>query len=627
MTRLESLSTAGMGTGGIGTGGTGNTEPTRAPVGQVLRLTRPARGRLCSAILLGAGAAGSGIALLATSAWLISRAAQHPSVVALGVAIVGVQFFSISRALFRYKERLVGHDATLRLMADVRANVYEHLEALAPAGLSAFRSGDLLARLVGDVDTLSDLMLRVVPPFAIAFVVGIPTVAFLWYFLPAAAIVLAVALLLGAAFVPWYALCLARRRENRQAAARGELSASVVDLLEGAPELVAFGATDAQLARVSAADAELTRIATATARTAGVGAGLLTLLTGLAVWGILLVGVPAVHSGRLQGPLLAVLALTPLAAFESVMGLPAAAQCLERVRHSAARVFAVTATPPVVADPEVPQPLAPAPHNLRVRALRARYSSERPWALDGVDLDLSPGRRVGIVGPSGAGKSTLAAVLLRFLPYEGSATLDGAELEKLAGEDVRRVVGLAAQDTHIFDTTLRENLLLARRQASGDAVDFAVERARLTDWVDELPAGLDTQVGEHGARMSGGQRQRLGVARTLLAGFPVLILDEPEEHLDGVTADGLVEDLVDVTRGQTTVMITHRLAALRTMDEILVLDGGRVVERGTHGQLVTAGGFYARQWERESRFTEVRETRFARETAAERPEIATERVL
>jgi thiol reductant ABC exporter CydC subunit len=565
----------------------------RAPIGRLLSLVRPARRPLAYATLLGAGAAGSGIALLATSAWLISRAAQHPSVVALGVAIVGVQFFSLSRALFRYKERLVGHDAALRVMADVRARVYERLELLAPTGLSEFRSGD--------VDSLQDFMLRVVPPYGIAFVVGIPTVGFVWYFLPEAGVVLALALLASVILVPWLSLALARRGENRQAAARGELSDHVVELLEGAQELVAFGAVDAQLAKVSAADAELTRIATSTSRTAGAGSGLITLLTGLAVWGILLVGVPSVHSGRLQGPLLAVIALTPLAAFELVTGLPAAAQCLERVRQSAARVFAVTATPPPVVDPEVPKPVAPAPHSLSVRGLRARYGPDRGWALDGVDLDLSPGRRVGVVGPSGAGKSTLAAVLTRFLPYEGSTTLDGTELDELSGEDIRRVVGLAAQDTHIFDTTLRQNLLLAQRDATSEAVRLAVGRARLLDWVAELPAGLDTKVGEHGARMSGGQRQRVGMARVFLAGFPVLVLDEPEEHLDAATASALVEDLIDATRGQTTVMITHRVAALEAMDEILVLDGGRVVQRGTHSQLIAADGFYSRQWQRECR--------------------------
>jgi thiol reductant ABC exporter CydC subunit len=571
-----------------------------APLWQTLQLVRPAGGRLGATTFLSAASAGSGVALLATSAWLISRAAQHPSVVVLGVAIVGVQFFSLSRALFRYKERLVGHDAALRLLADLRAEVYERLEVLAPAGLPAFRRGDLLARLVGDVDTVQDLMLRVLSPFGVVFVVGIPTVGFIWYFLPSAAVVLAVALLAGALLVPWLTLALARRRESRQAGARGQLSTHVVDLIEGAPELLAFGATDAQLARVSAADAELTRIASATARTAGTGSGLITLLTGLAVWGILLVSVPAVHSGRLQGPLLAVVALIPLAVFETVSLLPGAAQWFARVRQSAARIFEVFEAPPLVVDPGAPVPLAPAPHTVRARGLRVRHSPLEPWVLDGVDLDLSPGRRVGVVGASGAGKSTLAAVMLRFLPYEsGSVTLDGAELADMAGEDIRRVVGLADQDTHIFQTTLRENVLLARRAATEADVCLALERAKLTDWVKELPAGLDTNVGDHGAGMSGGQRQRVGIARAVLAGFPILVLDEPGEHLDVATADALTADLVELTEGQTTVMITHRLAGLETMDEILVLDAGRVVERGTHAQLIDANGRYARRWQRE----------------------------
>jgi thiol reductant ABC exporter CydC subunit len=571
-----------------------------ASVGQTLQLVRPVRGRLWATTLLGAASAGAGVALLATSAWLISRAAQHPSVVVLGVAIVGVQFFSLSRALFRYKERLVGHDAALRVLAELRARVYERLEVLAPTGLPAFRRGDLLARLVGDVDAVQDLMLRVLPPFGVVLVVGIPTVGFVWYFLPSAALVLGVALMAGTVLVPWCTLGLAHRRETRQAAARGALSAHVVDLLEGAPELVAFGAVDAQLARVSAADAELTRIASATARTAGVGSGLITLLTGLAVWGTLLVSVPAVHSGRLQGPLLAVVALIPLAVFEMVTVLPGAAQWLERARQSAARIFEVFAASPAVADPGGPAPLAPPPHDVRVRGLGARYGPSEPWALDGFDLDLSPGRRIGVVGPSGAGKSTLAAVLLRFLPYEsGSVILDGAELAALSGEDVRRVVGLAGQDTHIFRTTLRENLLLARRTATEVEVRQALDRAKLSDWVQELPAGLDTNVGEHGAGMSGGQRQRLGIARAVLAGFPILVLDEPSEHLEVATADALTADLVEITEGQTTVMITHRLTGLENMDEILVLDAGRVVERGTHAQLIAANGHYARQWRRE----------------------------
>jgi thiol reductant ABC exporter CydC subunit len=558
----------------------GDDHGPQAPLRRTLALARPAAGRLALATLLGAGAVGAAIGLIATSAWLISRSSQRPEESAVAVAIVGVQFFALSRGLCRYGERLVGHDAAFRVLADLRVRIYERLERLAPLGLPAFRSGELLARLVHDVDALQDLLLRVVPPFAVAALVGAGTVGVVWLVLPAAGAILLVALLLAGVCVPWLTGTLAARAEARQAAARGELTASVVDLIEGAPELVVNGAAAVQLARAGAADAEVTRIARATARTAGVGQGLTTLCSGLAAWGALLVGVAAVRAGTLNGVWLAGLALIPLVAFELVTGLPTATQTLQRVRRSAARVFEVIDAPPPVTEPAHPVALPSSPHVLRVRGLRSRYPGATRWALDGVDLDLAPGRRVAVVGPSGAGKSTLAGVLLRFLPYEaGSVTLDGVELTDLAGEECRRVVGLVAQDAHVFDNTLEENLRLTRRDATREQLHEALARVRLLDWVERLPEGLATEVGERGARLSGGQRQRLALARALLADFPILILDEPGEHLDTATADAILADLLALTRDRATLLITHRHADLAEMDEVLVLDRGRAVAR------------------------------------------------
>jgi thiol reductant ABC exporter CydC subunit len=573
----------------------------QAPLLRTLAIARPAAGRLALATLLGAGAGAAAIGLIATSAWLISRSAQRPQESAVAVAIVGVQFFALARGLCRYAERLVGHDAAFRVLSEVRVSLYTRLERLAPLGLPAFRSGDLLARLVHDVDALQDLLLRVVPPFAIALGVGAATVALVWSMLPAAGLILLAALVIAATLVPWLTGRLAARGEGRQAMARAELTANVVDLIEGAPELIVNGGAQAQLRRTLAADSLLTRIAGSSARTAGVGQGLTSLCCGLAMWGALLVGVAAVHAGRLDGVLLAGLALIPLVAFELVTGLPTATQTLQRVRRCAARVFEVMDTPAPVSEPAHPLALGPAPHDLRVRDLRFTYPGARRPALDGVDLDLSPGRRVAVVGPSGAGKSTLAGVLLRFLPYDGgSVTLDGMELADLDGDASRTVVGLVSQDTHIFDSTLEQNLRFARREASTDDLRAALAKARLLDWTEQLPAGLSTEVGERGARMSGGQRQRLAIARALLADFPLVVLDEPGEHLDTQTADAIIADLLAVTRETGTLLITHRLAGLREVDEVIVLDRGRVVERGTHAELLVLGGRYAELWRREN---------------------------
>ena len=311
-------------------------------------------------------------------------------------------------------------------------------------------------------------------------------------------------------------------------------------------------------------------------------------------------GCGATNGGHLDGALLAVLALVPLAAFELVAPLPAATQALQRSRTAAGRVFATTDAPAPVSEPNAALRLpgaVPGPHTLRLRSVWAGYpGSDRP-VLRGVDLELAPGRRVALVGQSGAGKSTLADVLVRFLPVDGGeATLDGVPLDRFASDDVRRVVGLVEQSPHLFATTLAENLRVGRRSASDDELVDVLARVGLGDWLAGLPTGLATRVGPAGARLSGGQRQRVAVARALLADFSILILDEPAEHLDPAAADSLSADLLALTEGRSTLFITHRLSGLDKIDEIIVLNEGRVVERGTHVDLVRTGGRYAALW-------------------------------
>ncbi len=549
------------------------------------------RGRLALALLLGSLALGSAVGLMATSGWLISRASQQPPVLYLMVAVTATRAFGIGRAVFRYAERLVSHDAVLRMLADTRVAVYRRLERLAPAGLRTARRGDLLTRLVTDVDALQDYWLRWLLPAGVAVAVSAVSVGFTAWLLPEAGAALAVGLLAAGAGVPLVTAGAARRTERRLAPARGVLATRVTDLLTGTAELTVAGALPARVAAARGADGVLTRIASRAAAVTGLGDGLTALVSGLTVTATALLGAQAVAAGRLDGVTMAVVVLTPLAAFEAVLGLPLAVRYRQRVRRSAERVHEVLDAPEPVREPERPRQAPASPFPLVIMDLAAGHPGQRGDALAGLGLRLEQGRRIAVVGASGAGKTTLAQVLLRFLdPRAGSYTLAGVDATALAGDDVRRLVGLCAQDAHLFDSSVRENLLLARKDATEAELRGVLARARLLDWVDGLPDGLDTFVGEHGALLSGGQRQRLALARALLADFPVLILDEPAEHLDLATADALTADLLAATEGRTTLLITHRLAGLEAVDEVVVLDGGRVAQRGSYAELAGADG-------------------------------------
>ncbi|GHB65635.1 ABC transporter [Streptomyces cirratus] len=578
---------------GPGTGGA-------HPLARVRAVAKARQGRFRLGLLLGALAVGCSVGLMAVSGWLISRASEQPPVLYLMVAVTATRTFGIGRAVFRYAERLVSHDAVLRMLADLRVCVYRRLERIAPAGLREQRRGDLLSRLVADADTLQDYWLRWLLPVGTAVLVGSGSVAFTAWLLPEAGAALAVGLIAAGVGVPLVSGAVARRAEHRLAPARGELATRVADLLTGTAELTVAGALDGRKDTAKQSDRSLTVIASRGAAATGLGSGLSALVCGLTVVCAAALGANAVAGGRLAGVAMAVVVLTPLAAFEAVTGLPQAVQYRQRVRRSAERIYEVIDAPMPVSEPEQAAAPPASPFPLRLTGIAARYPGQETDALHGLDLTLEAGRRIAVVGPSGSGKTTLAQILLRFLDQrEGSYSLGGTEARALDSDDVRSLVGLCAQDAHLFDSSVRENLRLARTDASDARLREALSAARLLDWADSLPDGLDTLVGEHGERMSGGQRQRLALARALLADFPVLVLDEPAEHLDLRTADALTVDLLAATEGRTTVLITHRLAGLEAVDEVLVLDRGRVVQRGAYEELATAEGPLRRLLERE----------------------------
>jgi thiol reductant ABC exporter CydC subunit len=530
------------------------------------------RGRAALALGLGALALGFGVALPTTAGYLISRAAEQPPILSLTTIVVVVRFLALARPLTRYLDRLASHDLALRALGPLRARVYERIEPLAPAELGAFRRGELLTRMVGDVDALQGLYLRGLGPPVAGLVVGVACVVATALLLPAAAVVLAAGLALAGVAVPLLAARLVRRAARRQAAARGELTAELVELLGGAAELVAYGREDDALDRVRAADRELVLVARRDALVAGVADAASIAVAGLTTAGVLALSVTAHDADTLDRVLVATLALLALSSFETVAPLPGAARDLTRTLAAGRRVLELTTREPAVRDPDRPAPAPMPPVAVALEGVTARYPGAALPALEHVDLRIEPGERVALVGPSGVGKTTVTNLLLRFLdPEEGRVSLDGRDLRSLRQEDVRRVFALAGQEAHVFDSTIRENLRLARPGASDTELSGALAQARLADWVATLPEGLDTQVGEDGTRLSGGQRQRLVVARALLADAPVLLLDEPTAHLDPPTAEALVRDVLAAADGRSVLLITHRPEGLDLVDRVVTL--------------------------------------------------------
>jgi thiol reductant ABC exporter CydC subunit len=577
------------------------TVQARGPVRRMLTLLRPHSGRLVLAVAAGVAAELATLGLMALAAWLIARASQQPPLAYLSVAIVGVRAFATARGAFRYAERLASHDAALRALSTMRGTVFDALVPLAPTGLPAFRSGDLLSRMVSDVEAVQDLVVRVLVPVATAVVVAGLAIGYVASVLPVAALALAVGLALAGALVPLITVRSSRRAANRLAPARAEVAARSLDLVHGGADLAVFGATDDALAAAERADARLAAVERSTARTGAVAAAIGLLVQGLTTIAVLALaldaGAGAGAGGELEAVMLPVVVLVALIAFDPVLPLVTAVRYFLESQAAARRVMEVLDARPPVTEPAVPLPPPGGDAAVDVAGLTVRYAADRPPALDGVDIRLEPGRRVAVVGASGSGKSTLVAALMRFVEASsGAITWGEHDLAGYDGDDVRAHLTGVTQDAHLFHTTIRENLRLARPRAGDDELRGALDRAKLLSWVDGLPRGLDTTVGESGARLSGGQRQRLSLARALLADPAVLVLDEPTEGLDPETADALLEDLLAATHDRGTLLVTHRLTGLDQVDEIVVLDAGQVVQHGTHDELVDVDGVYRDLW-------------------------------
>ncbi|WP_440709624.1 thiol reductant ABC exporter subunit CydC [Herbiconiux sp. YIM B11900] len=528
---------------------------------EVLRLAQPRLRRFAPGVLLGVLSALCAVGLLATAAWLITRAAEQPPILYLSAAMVAVRAFALGRATFRYLERLVSHDAAFATMPELRVGVYERLVPVSPDGLGTARRGDLLSRLVSDVDEQQNLPLRVLQPLLVSGLTAVVAVVAVWIILPAAGVVLLIALLLAFVLGTAVNAAVSARAERALAGLRGRYRAELGDYLENLDLLIAYGADGPARAALADADARLTRALVRRSAGAGITAALVTLLAGAATILILVAGVPQLGLGGFDGPALALIALVPLAVFEVFAMIPLAAGAWRQVAASAERI--ATAVPSEIpagipVDAGATRPIPDGPVSLTLRDVSARWPGEPADALRGLNLQVGPGDRILVRGPSGSGKTTLAHVLVRFLEHGGRYELDGVDVREYAQDAVRQVVGLCEQGPHLFDDDIRQNLLFARDTATDEELRAVLERVGLGDWLRER-GGLTARVGERGALVSGGQAQRIALARALLAEFPVLVLDEPTANVDPDRADALLDDLLRAAASadRAVLLISH----------------------------------------------------------------------
>jgi len=572
-------------------------------VWRLLGFMKPLRGWILISTMTGFSTVAAGVGLLGTSAYLIASAAFHPSIAELSVAVVGVRFLGISRGVFRYLDRLVSHHVNFRLLSILRIWFYDCLKLLAPARLIHYQRGDLLSRAIGDIDALDQFYVRAVSPVisAIFATVGFSMLVGSWNV--RLGWILAAGLSVTSFVLPALVYIFSRGPAKQLVDQRAILSQTMLDTLRGAAEIIVFQQQEEELTQINRVSLQTNRAQVGLAHSQGLSNGMNAVLTQGTVAIMLLVGIPLVRTGELDGIMLAVIVLITMASFEISIPIAQAAQFWESSLQAARRLFEMADQQPAIIEPVIPVSVPEKP-NILIRNLSFQYHGNLPLAADHLNIDLPYGRKIALVGENGSGKTTILNLLMRFWDCQpGEILIDGIPVQEFSPKELRQRIGYVSPGGAIFQTTLRQNLLLANPGALDADLLRVLDSVQLGEWVQTLPDGLDTWLGASGLTISGGQLQRIQLARGLLMDAPIYLLDEPTTHLDVETETRLISLFRSIFQNRSLVWVTHRLVGLDWLDEILVLENGRVVERGNQHTLLESRGRFYQLWEIQNRLS------------------------
>jgi ATP-binding cassette subfamily C protein CydC len=569
---------------------------------RLLSFLKPFFKEVSLSVLIGVATIGAGIGMLGTSAFLISTAALHPSIADIQVAIVGVRFFGISRGIFRYLERLVSHSVNLKVLTRLRIWFYEGAEKAAPAGMQTVRGGDLLNRVMADLETLENFYVRVVSPILVAFIVTVGMSLFLGgYFFPLG-MILAAGMIMNGLVLPAFSILFTRKTGSQMQRTRAALSADMLETFQGLEDLQAAGAEKRWLQKVEIGSQKVGKIQQYYGFLSGLNNGLVLLVANLTLLCILIAAIPQVSAGEMSGVSLAVVSLLTMASFEATNNLPQAAQNLTASIASALRLFELVIPQQQNRASALALALAESTiqdaRKVEIRCLSFQYPGSERETLHDINLTINKGQITALVGPSGSGKTSLLNILMRFWDYSaGEILVEGDDLREFTPISTRKLFGVISQSSYFFAETIRQNLLLANENASDEQLIEAIKKAELAQWFAALPEGLDTWLGEQGMRMSGGEAQRLAIARVLLQETPFILLDEPTSHLDPDTEKNVLATLFKLFSDSGVLLITHHLVMLDQVNEIVYLSDGKVVERGEQAELIKKEGYFYRYWQ------------------------------